>query len=190
MINRLVAFSAALALAQGALPGAAHAAGYVGSYDSGSTPVVTFTPNGSSHAAGSAVGNLQKVPLGAVPGGTAEIENLLWQSSGGSTGVLVIRMWDKFPGATTCTDQQAYVGSATDDQHLVYPPFSITPAAPGSTQGDAKTYASQAFAPPVSIANQDTASQPYVYVCAVTVATDTADESAAIALLLSGPQNR
>lgn len=161
----------------------------VAGFDSGSAPVQMATPANSSHAAGTSVGGLFTLPAARIAGGQGEIGNLLWRSVGGSTGVLVIRIWDVSPAATTCTDNTAFVGSATDDKHLVATPFSITPAAPGSTTGDASTYATKAFTPPASFANQDSTPTPNIYVCAVTVATDTADENHAVYVDTTGPQD-
>lgn len=160
---------------------------------------VTSTPNSSSHAAGTSIGGLLKLPFGrggptpAVPATTAIgysgiITQFGWISSGGSTGQLVIRLWAKNPVNTTCTDETAFAGSVTDDQYLITPPFSIIPAAPAVTTGDAKTYGG-ATGLTYDFQNKDIPQTVYAYVCAVTVAPDTVDESAAIYAMVSGPQN-
>ncbi len=159
----------------------------VNSYDSGAI-TGTGAVNASSHAAGTSVGGLISVPIARVAGGSGIITNFSWTSPKGSTGQLVIRVWQVLPANTTCTDQTAFSGSAADDLSLVVPPFSITPAAPASTTGDAKTYAALAGLT-WNYKNIDTTRSRNLYVCAVTVATDTADESSSPAVMLSGPQN-
>jgi len=161
----------------------------VGGFDSGSLPIQTATPNGSSHAAGSSVGGLFKIPVARTLGGGALPIRFIWISTGGAVTQLLVRLWDVKPVGTTCTDQTAYVGAAADDQHLVTIPFAFTPAAPANTTGDAKTYAEQDFTPPLSIRNQDATQTQYVYACVVTTATDTADESNAVYANLLGPQD-
>ena len=65
----------------------------------------------------------------------------------------------------------------------------LVSAAPASTVGD--TTNTYAFNQGVSYdyVNQDTTPSKNVYACVVTTATDTADESHAVYLQLSGPQN-
>lgn len=156
-------------------------------FDSG--PITaSATPNSSSHAAGSSIGGLLPVPIARINGGSGILTGVNWMSAGGSTGTLVVRIWAKNPVNTTCTDQTAYAGSAVDDAFLVTPPFSITPSAPAVTTGDAKTYAAQTGLS-LDYKNLDTSAGQNLYVCAVTVSTDTADESAKVTVTLSGPQN-
>lgn len=160
---------------------------------------VTATPNSSSHAAGTSVGGLLKIPFGrggptpAPPATTALgysgiITQFAWISTGGATTQLVVRLWAKNPVNTTCTDQTAFAGSATDNKYLITPPFSITPAAPASTTGDSNTYASITGIT-YDFQNYDTPQTIYIYACVVTAATDTADESSPIYAMASGPQN-
>lgn len=153
----------------------------------------TGTVNSSSHSAGTSVGGLIKVPVvrmrsGALAGGSGIITSFAWTSPGGSTGQLVVRIWAKNPANTTCTDQTAFAGSATDDVNLITPPFSVTPAVPAVTTGDAKTYG-VVTGVTWDYKNLDTTPTPYLYVCAVTVSTDTADENSSPVVMLSGPQN-
>ena len=159
----------------------------ISSFDSGAI-TATGAVNGTSHAAGTSVGGLISVPLARVNGGSGIATNFSWTSPGGSTGILVIRIWQKSPANTTCTDQTAFSGSAADDAFLIVPPFSITPSAPGVTTGDAKTYASVTVVT-WDYKNVDTVPSKNLYVCAVTVATDTADESSSVTVMMSGPQN-
>jgi hypothetical protein len=158
---------------------------FIGGYDSG--PVTaTGTVNSSSHGAGVSVGGLITVPWARINGGSGIITNFSWTSPGGAVVQYVVRIWAKFPASTTCTDNTNFAGNATDDRALITPPFAITPAAPASTQGDAKTYASQTGVT-WDFRNQDNTLNAYV--CVVTTATDTADESTSPVVMLSGPQN-
>jgi len=154
----------------------------------------TGAVNSSSHAAGTSVGGLITIPVGYA----GIVTNFMWQSPGGSTGQLVIRIWAWKPTGTTCTDQTAFAANATDDKHLITPPFSVTPAAPAVTTGDAKTYASTTQVtwdysnqdnPAAGPAGNGVAPSNNLYVCAVTVSTDTADESTSVVAMLSGPTN-
>lgn len=179
-------------------------------YDSGPAAVVG-TPANSSHAGGTAVGpsgNLAPFTNAATLGtnqsglfvvpvlrtlNANSLSGIVTQfaltSNGGSTGQYVVRIWSRLPANTTCVDNTAFAGNfATDDQYLITPPFSVTPAAPGSTTGDASTYASltvQTF----DVLNTDSPATRNLYVCLVTVSTDTADENKGIRVMLSGPQN-
>ena len=159
----------------------------VSSYDSGAI-VAAATPANSSHAAGTSNGGLFSVAVARVNGGSGILTNLGYKSVGGSTGQIVVRIWQKNPAATTCTDNVAFAGSDTDDPNLITPPFSITPAAPSSVTGDSSTYAAVG---PVTwdYKNIDTSPGQNVYVCLVNVATNTADNNKVIRLTLSGPQN-
>jgi hypothetical protein len=164
-------------------------------YDSGAI-VVTATPNSSSHAAGSSVGGLFVVPLARTAGGSGILTSVFWKSTGGATTQLLVRIWQWNPTSTTCTDQTAFVGSDTDDAYLITPPFSFTPAAPASTTGDSATYASSTGltwdyknSDSTVAGFNNTAKSQNLYVCVLTTATDTADESKTVRLTLSGPQN-
>jgi len=156
------------------------------SFDSG--PVsATATPANSSHAAGTSVGGLFSIPVARVVGGSGIITNLNYKSTGGSTGALAVRIWQKNPTNTTCTDNTAFAGSDTDDAQLITPPLSITPAAPASLTGDTATYASISSVSWDYNKVGDTTQN--IYVCLVTVATDTADQNHLVRVQLSGPQN-
>jgi hypothetical protein len=152
-------------------------------FDSG-PKTATATPANSSHASGTSVGGLLAVPVARIAGGSGRITGFWWISTGGSTGTLAVRIWDKFPTNTTCTDNTAFVESITDDVNLIIPPFSITPAAPASTTGDTNTYAGYN-----SVDWDYATANTNLYVCAVATATDTADENKAVYTMLSGPQN-
>lgn len=159
----------------------------VGGSDGGAISA-TATPANASHAAGTSIGGLFTIPIARAAGGSGILTSAFWSSSGGSTGQLVLRIWQKNPASTTCTDNTAFAGNATDDANLITPPFSLTPSAPSVTTGDAKTYAS-ALNLTVDYKNADTTPSQNLYACAVTVATDTADQNNAVRLTLSGPQN-
>lgn len=161
--------------------------GSVAGYDSG--PIIaTATPTNSSHAAGTSIGGLFSLPLARVAGGSGIITNFAYKSTGGSIGQLVARIWQKNPAATTCADNSPFVGSDADDANLITPPVSITPAAPASTTGDSATYAALSGLT-WDYKNADTTPGQNLYVCLVTVATDTADQNKLVRVTLSGPQN-
>jgi hypothetical protein len=159
------------------------------SVDSGSNPGVSCTA-AASISAGQAVCGLLQIPLARLAGGSGEIENVLLISAGGSTVSQLVRFWDRKPTSTTCTAGAAFVSNFNDDLHLIGPgPFSLVPSAPANTTGDAKTYASQTFTPPISFWNQDSPTTTYVYACIVAGAADTADQSNSVGLVPSGPRN-
>ena len=163
----------------------------VGGYDTGSAPLVSATPGNSAKSAGMAVGcatgtcsgnqgAIFSLPVARTTGGSGLLLQFQWTSTGGDTTGKLVRLWDVLPANTTCKDQTNFSGSATDDVHLLTAPFSITPAAPASTQGDAKTYASYSFTPPLSFKNQDGTASKNIYACVVSAGSDTADESTAV----------
>jgi hypothetical protein len=163
----------------------AHAQQSVTTPDSGAV-AVTAAVNSSSHSAGQSLGGLISVPIARISGGAGIITQVAWVSPGGSTGQIVVRIWQRKPASTTCTDNTAYAGNATDDLYLITPPFALTPAAPAVTTGDSKTYASltgQTF----DFKNQDLAASVNLYACVITVSTDTADESTSPWIMMSGP---
>lgn len=176
------------------LSSAAYGQNYnVSGYDSG--PVNNSTGGSvanSSHAAGQSVGSLMTVPIGR-PSlfqslNSGIVTNFMLVSPGGSTGSYVVRIWQKNPVNTTCTDNSAFVSSATDDLNLITSPFSVTASAPAVTTGDSKTYG-LVSGMTVDFKNADSPPTPNLYVCVVTVATDTADQNTTIRVMLSGPQN-
>ena len=133
------------------------------------------------------VSRLIKIPLARPAGSGGIIAQVAWVSPNGSTSQIVVRIWQRNPYNTTCTDNTAFSGSSTDDIWLVTPPFGLTPAATAATTADAKTYAvltQQSF----DWKNSDPPSV-YLYACVVTVATDTADESSSPWIVLSGSLN-
>lgn len=146
------------------------------------------TPANASHAAGSALGGLFTIPLAKYPGASGVVTNVLWKSTGASTGVVLLRFWARNPVNTTCTDNTAFAGSDIDDAYLIAIPQSITPAAPAVTTGDTATYGAltgltwdfKNFDTPTTTVN--------LYVCAITVSTDTADENKQVRLTVSGQQ--
>lgn len=183
----LIAIAMSLALLFAAAPATAQIGGCC--YDSGAVSV-TAIPNSSSHAAGSSVGGLFVVPLARTANGSGILTSVNWKSTGGSTGQILVRIWQKKPSALTfaCGDQAAYAGADSDDANLITPPFTITPAAPAVTTGDSATYGSS-IGLTIDYKNTDNPPTQNLYVCVTTVATDTVDENALVRLTLSGPQN-
>lgn len=158
-----------------------------GGYDSG--PVqASATPANSSHAAGTSIGGLFTLPMARTNGGSGEITQVRLKSAGGSTGQYVVRIWDKNPSNSTCTDNSAFSGSATDDANLITPPFTMTPTAPANTTGDANTYAAL-LSTNFGFLNADTSPGKNLYACVVTVATDTADQNKAVYVTMDALQN-
>lgn len=141
--------------------------------DTGTTPVTSNTPANASHAGGQSVGGLFKIPVARTNGGSGAISRLFGHSNGGDVGQLQWKVWDKNPTNTTCTDNSAFVGSATDDLHLIASAVAMTPAVLGQTQGDTKTYFENDYVPPASYVNQDSPPTQFIYACAVAVATFT-----------------
>lgn len=159
------------------------------SLNTGSSSTQTATPANSSHAAGQSVGGLFTFPMARIAGGSGDLLQFVWQSTGGATVTYQVRLWDKNPASSTCTDNTAYVSNATDDKHLLVPPFTVTAAAPTNTTGDSKTYANYQFVPPLSWRNQDTTKTVNLYACVVTTATDTADDNNAVNTTLYSVQD-
>lgn len=160
----------------------------VGGFESGTAPVQTATPANASHAAGTSVGGLFTIPVARFAGGSGVISNFTWISTGGATTQFLVRLWDKNPASTTCTDNSAFAGNATDNTHLISIPFNITPVPPAVTTGDANTYAT-VTGMSLNYKNQDTSPSVNVYACVTTVATDTADQNKAVYINLMGPQD-
>ena len=172
----------------------------VGGYDTGSAPFVSVTPGASSKTSGEAIGcatgtctgnqgAVFAIPVARTNGGSGLITQFQWTSVGGSVVGIMVKLWDANPTNTTCKDQTAYSGSTTDDAHLLTPPFALTPAAPAVTTGDAKTYASYSFTPPLSFKNQDGTASKNIYACVISTGSDTADESSAVSAQLSAVQD-
>lgn len=159
--------------------------GNIGGFDSGAV-YAEATPANSSHAAGTSIGGLFTIALPRTTPGSGINTNLLWKSTGGSTGTLAVRVWQKNPSHTTCTDNVAYsTTDETDDRALIVPPTqTLTPIAASSTTGDAATYAWL-----TNLVVDYKSSDGNIYACAVTVATDTLDENKLVRLIASGPQN-
>lgn len=158
--------------------------GNVGGFDSG--PVqASVAVNSSSHAAGTSLGGLITIPIARTSGGSGGVSSILYKSSKGSVGQVVLRLWSRNPSGTTCTDNTAFAGSSTDDAYLLTGPIPLTPQAPPVTTGDAATYAPY-FPGRLSFATNGNAN---IYGCAVTVAIDTADESGNVIVTVGGDLN-
>ena len=149
--------------------------GNVGGFDSGTSPTQTATPANSSHTAGQSVGGLYSIPTARTAGGGGQLEQFMLISVGGDTPTLQVRLWDRKPtnSSFACTDNAAYAAGSgstggtvpADQAHLLTPPFTVTLAAPGTTTGDAYTYGSYSFVPPLSFKNQDGTTTQNVYAC-------------------------
>lgn len=177
---RLRQFALAFLLSLGLAPGARAQVAGVGAH-SGPVSAVA-TPANSSHAAGTSIGGLFQLALGDA----GIITSFWWKSTGASTGQLLIRIWDKNPVNTTCTDNVAFAGSDVDDANLIAPPFTITPAAPAIATGDAATYASQ-LGMTLDFKTADIVAAHTLYVCPITVGVDTADQNHQVRATISGP---
>ncbi len=156
-------------------------------YDSGVVSA-TATPANSSHASGTANGGLFTLAIARTTGNSGIITNFNFKSTGGSTGTYVVRIWQKSPAATTCTDNVAFASSNVDDAFLITNPFAITAAAPAVTTGDSATYASNNGVT-WDYKNTDTIPTRNVYICMINAATNTADNNNAVRVSISGPQN-
>ena len=191
MKTRRILLASASALLLGV--GAAGAQEPVFGFNSGAV-YAGASVNGSSHGSGVSVGGLIAVPVARLAGNSGQITYFQWVSVGGATNAYTVRVWQKLPSHTTCLDNVNYAGDAgaagrtLDDAYLVAAPFTITPVAPGSTQGDAKTYVS-AGAIAWNYKNADAQPSQNLYVCVVANATDTSDENTSPYVLMSGPQN-
>ena len=146
-----------------------------GGYDSGTAATTPATPANASHTAGQSVGGLYALPYARTNGGSGLLEHITLMSVGGDTPTLQVRLWDRAPTNSNfaCTDNAAYAAGSgstggtvvADQAHLLTPPFTITLAAPTAITGDAYTYASYQFAPPLSFKNQDSPVTNKVYAC-------------------------
>ena len=100
-----------------------------------------------------------------------------------------MRVWQKNPTGTTCTDNSAFASSATDDAYLIGGgPTTVTFGTPATTIGDAKTYASLTGIT-WDYKNVDASATQNLYVCLVNASADTPGATATISISLSGPVN-
>jgi hypothetical protein len=159
----------------------------VSGFDSGIVRV-SATPGAGAHAAGVSVGGLFSIPIARVNGGSGIISGVHVFTSWGSTATYVLRLWQKNPTSTTCTDGSAFVGSNTDNANLVTGPQALQFNAPLNTTGDADSYA-DLLALSIDYKNSDSATTQNLYACLVTNASDTPGASATLSVGLSGPQN-
>ena len=88
---------------------------YVGGYDSG--PVtIGATPANASHSAGQSVAGLFTLALARTNGGSGILTSVGVKDTNNTPETYVLRIWSRNPTNTTCTDNSAFVSSATDDQ--------------------------------------------------------------------------
>lgn len=162
-----------------------------GGYGSGALTVPVTAAN-STHAAGTSIGGLMSFAIArgvTYPSNTGDLSNLGWKSVGGYAGSMLVRIWQKKPANTTCTDNSAFVGSDVDDAFLVISPFQITTAPPPQVTGDSATYAQYGFVPPVDFKNQDTSPTQNLYMCVILVSSDAQDANNVVRATLSALQN-
>jgi hypothetical protein len=141
----------------------------------------------SSHAGGTSIGGLTAINAARNAGLGGWITGFNMISPGASVGSYVVRLYQSSPaaGAFACADNAAFVDTSAAKLLLIAPPFTIAPAAPGSTTGDAATYGQIANVawPFLASVNQN------VYACVVTVSADTADQANPLILGLDVVQN-
>lgn len=150
---------------------------------------VSVTPAAGLHAAGAALGGLITIPIARIDGGGGTVMSVLLTEGWAGTNPVQVRLWQKLPAATTCTDNVAFAANATDDLSLIGSGwFTLTPAAPLSAVGDTKTYASLtgiAF----NFKNTDTSSSKNLYACLQATATGETPAGSALTFSLAGPTN-
>lgn len=172
---------------------AAPALAQVALYDSGSI-TATGTGTGGSHAAGSAVGNLFAIPLARSQSGSGRIISFMLTDQNGTTGQLIVRIYQAKPTSTTCTDGSAFAGAAVDNAQLIAPPFAVTPIKPSVLTGDSNSYASISntnldYDQSDSIGTNGVPANQNIYVCLQTATTENITP-ANLTIMLAGPQNR
>jgi hypothetical protein len=156
-------------------------------YDSGIVRA-TATPASSAHSAGQSIGGLFSVPIARVNGGSGIVSGIHVWTSWGSTATYVLRLWQKNPANTTCTDGSSFSGSAIDDANLIVGPTALQFNAPLNTTGDSKTYA-DLTALSLDYKNADGTTTQNLYACLVTNSSDSPGSSATLSVGLAGPQN-
>lgn len=125
---------------------------------------VTPTIQTAAYASGNAIGGLQKVPLfrNASVVTTGFLDLVQVSSKSGATTAITIYIYDTLPAATTCTDKSAFSEGAADVSKRAVQPFTLTPAAtPGSSVASAQ------LVQVASVANQDSPTTNFIYVCPV-----------------------
>ncbi len=132
---------------------------------------VSFTPTvqNASYAIGQSLGGLQTVSIGSTNGLSGIVDQIQMASQGGSTSPVAVYIWDKNPTNTTCTDKTNFARSATDNQHLISAPISITPALAVSAQ-DTATYGA---ATNLTSNFVNSSSNTNLYICILAAATQT-----------------
>jgi hypothetical protein len=156
-------------------------------YDSGVVRV-SATPGSGAHAAGQSVGGLFSIPIARVNGGSGIITTVQAYTSWNSQATYLLRLWQRNPVNTTCTDGSAFVGSNTDNAYLITPPLALQFNTPAPSTGDGNSYANQSAAS-IDYKNVDGTTTQNVYACLVTNASDTPGGSATLSVGLSGPQD-
>lgn len=115
--------------------------GLVGGYEFNASVVPTV--QNAAYAAGQSLGGLQTISIGSTNSLSGILTGIRIASKGGSTVSMVVYIWSKNPTNTTCADKTNFVVSQTDNEALVAPPTTITPALGVSAQ-DTTTYGNAA----------------------------------------------
>jgi hypothetical protein len=155
----------------------------VGGYEFQASVIPTV--QNAAYAAGQPLGGLQTISVGSTNGLSGILTQVQVASKGGSTVNVVVYVWAKNPTGTTCTDKSNFVASQTDNQYLVVPPQSITPALALTAQ-DTTTYAAAANL----VGNfVNGSSNTNLYACVVANATVTPATTTDLRLTLSGTKD-
>jgi|SRR5579864_1817184 len=155
-----------------------------GGQNSGSV-AVSQTPANSSHAAGTSVGGLFTLPVARNAGGSGVVTQVGVRSLGGYTSGYVLRVWQKNPAATTCTDNVAFASNASDNLQQLSAPVTLYPQPVPFGDGASYRFVDIEW----SYKNADTAPSTNLYACLIALSTDTADEGQAVTVFVSASQN-
>lgn len=180
---------AIVAIALAAVPAWAQ----VALYDSGAVTAIGVG-TGGSHAAGSAVGSLFAIPVARSQGSSGRITAFMLTDQGGTTGQLIVRIYQWKPTTTTCTDGSAFSSSTPDNAELISGPFAVTPTKLSVLTGDTNSYAGVTntnldYDQSDAIATNGVPANQNLYVCLQTVTTENITP-ANLTVMLAGPQNR
>lgn len=159
----------------------------------GASANVTTSEGGITNPAqqGTLGSGLFVIPVARVTGASMIVTQISITSSGGyvGSGGYLVRAWSRWPQNTTCQDNVNFAGNfAIDDAYLITPPFAVAMAAPSNTTGDTASYGSVTVQT-YDFENVDSPATRNIYLCLVVLATDIADESKPLRVMVSGPQN-
>jgi hypothetical protein len=127
------------------------------------TVAVTPAVQLAAYAAGSALGNLQTVPIFLPNSRYSGRLNAVWMANkAGAILPVTFYIFERNPTTSTCTDKVAFVLSAADVDKLAFAPFTMTPAV---TTGTTVTTAQNLLVH--SVRNKDVPLTNNLYMCAV-----------------------